>query len=104
MNTITISGSEHLPSLGGGYIAIKKGGREIYIASVPSFNPTGERYMESRVDNFEKFEDENGNVFFIDIYSSNAGVDWKLGVNPQKPGTEDDLLHTLEVEYEANEF
>ena len=51
-------------------------------------------------ENYDSFEDEKGNEFNINVWSSNVGVDWTLDVE-----TEDDTLEEqIRVEYHANEF
>ncbi|HEO66104.1 MAG TPA: hypothetical protein ENI73_09585 [Spirochaetes bacterium] len=92
------------PALNGGYIYIYKNGIELHIVSVPSPNLLGERHSDTLVDNYEDFEDGEGNEYSIDIFSSNIGVDWELEVIPKNPAEEDQLIESLTLKYEENPF
>lgn len=99
-----ITGTECSPSFGGSYLSILKNGKEIYIASVPSFNLIAERHRDNGADNCETFKDTDGNEFSISIWSTNVGVDWELEVNAKETGGNEKILASLEVRYEHNEY
>ncbi|EAQ54431.1 hypothetical protein [Vibrio sp. MED222] len=96
----TLEGNDCMPPISGGYLLIYRGSEEITVVSVPSPNFTADRYRDSVSENYDSFEDENGNEFNINVWSSNVGVDWTLDV-VTADGT---LEEQIRVEYHANEF
>ncbi|KJG13572.1 hypothetical protein [Photobacterium iliopiscarium] len=100
MMKFTLEGNDCMPPISGGYLLIYRGSEEITVVSVPSPNFMVDRYRDSVSENYDSFEDEKGNKFNINIWSSNVGVDWTLDVE-----TEDGTLkEQIRVEYHANEF
>ncbi len=91
------------PALNGGYIYIYKNGIELYIASVPSPNLSGERQADIEVSNYEDFEDEE-NEYTISIDSSHVGVDWELEITPKNPAEKDQRIESLTLKYKENPF
>ncbi len=98
-----ITGNDCLPPVSGGYISIKKDGKEIHIASVPSFVPGADRYRDSVSENDDEFEDDEGNEFSISIWSSNVGVEWALNLSA-KNGDDKSLLSRIKTEYQSNDY
>ncbi len=99
----TITETECLSPMFGGYISIRKDGNEFYIASVPSFVLGADRYRESVSENDEKFKDDEGNEFEISIWSSTVGVDWKLSLSA-KNGDDEVLEKRISMEYQNNDY
>jgi len=98
-----ISGNDTLPPLSGGYISIIKDGKEIHIASVPSFVLGADRYRDSVSENDDEFEDDEGNEFSINIWSSNVGVEWELNLSA-KNGNDKALANRIKTEYQSNAY
>ncbi|MGF1685016.1 hypothetical protein [Photobacterium minamisatsumaniensis] len=89
-----------MPPISGGYLLIYRGAEELTVVSVPSPNFVADRYRDSVSENYDSFEDDEGNEFSITVWSSNVGVDWTVEVT-----TENDMLEEqIRVEYHANEF
>jgi len=99
----SISGTDPSPALSGGYISIKKDGKELHIVSVPSFVFGSDRYRDSASQNEDEFEDDEGNEFSIIISSSNVGVDWELSLSA-KNGQDKDLAKRIKMDYQSNEY
>ncbi len=98
-----ITGNDGLPPISGGYLSIKKEGKEFHIASVPSFVPGADRYHDSVLENDDDFKDKEGNQFVISIWSSNVGVDWKLSLFA-KNGDDETLAKHIDMEYQSNDY
>lgn len=101
MLTFTLSGSDCVPAVAGGYLSLLKDGEEIFLAAVPSPVPFSDRYRDSVTRSDEVFEDEDGNEIAVDVASSNVGVDWFIQVR-QKEGA-DSLKGRLDVRFRPNE-
>ncbi len=99
----SITGNDSLPSVSGGYISIIKDGKEIHIASVPSFVLGADRYRDSVSENDDEFQDDEGNEFSISIWSSNVGVDWKLNLSA-KNGDDGALASRIKMDYQRNDY
>lgn len=99
----TIIEKECLPQIYGGYISIKKDGKEFHISSVPSFVLGTDRYHDSVYENGEEFEDDEGNKYEIKICSSNVGVDWEL-ILSAKNGNDESLEKRIITEYQSNDY
>lgn len=95
---ITITGTESLPPIYGGYLSIKKDGKEFHISGVPSCVVGADRYRDSVSRNDDAFEDNEGNKFAITIMSSTAGVDWELDFTA-KNGDDKTLAARIGLEY-----
>jgi len=98
----TIAGNDCLPPVTGGYISIKKDGKEFHIASVPSLVLGADRYRDSVTENDDEFIDDEENGFAISIFSSNVGVDWELSLTA-KNGDDEELAKHIEMEYQSND-
>jgi hypothetical protein len=99
---LTKEGNDCMPPVSGGYLIVEKDGKELHIVSVPSPNLYADRHSDSVSQNDDTFEDEQGNVFTMDVCSSNVGVDWTLGI--ESVDRDDSLLVRVSVEYQANDF
>ena len=96
-----IEGNDSLPSVSGGYLLISLDGQELATVGVPS--PRYEdRYSDSVVENDDEFDDEEGNRYSVNVYSSNVGVDWVVSVSNE--GNDADIKKRIKVEYQANEY
>ncbi|MEZ8036652.1 hypothetical protein [Vibrio crassostreae] len=100
MMKFTLEGNDCMPPISGGYLLIYRGTEEVTVVSVPSPNFVAERYRDSVSENYDSFEDEEGNEFNINVWSSNVGVDWTLDVETKDRA----LKEQIRVEYHANEF
>lgn len=96
----TIEGNDCMPPISGGYLLVYRGTKELGVISVPSPNYTADRYRDSVSGNHDVFEDDEGNEFNIDVWSSNVGVDWEISVKTDN----ENLANEVKVEYYANEF
>ncbi|MBF4258568.1 hypothetical protein [Vibrio anguillarum] len=96
----TLEGNDCMPPISGGYLLVYKGGVELSVISVPSPNFIADRYRDSVSENYDSFEDDDGNDYSINVCSSNVGVDWTLEVSTDDPKLES----VIKVEYHANEF
>jgi len=98
-----ITGNDGLLPILGGYIYIKKEGKEFHIASVPSLAPGINLYRENVLENDDNFKDNEGNQFVISIWSSHVGIDWKLRLSA-KNGDDEALAKQIEMEYQSNDY
>lgn len=100
MSKFTLEGNEDLPAVFGGYLVILKDNQELAVVSVPSFNLLADRYRDSVIENDDSFEDDEGNEYMINIYSSNTGIDWNLEIGSQN----EEILNHIKVEYQPNDY
>ncbi|WP_419149310.1 hypothetical protein [Pseudoalteromonas 'SMAR'] len=98
--SFTLDGNDCMPPISGGYLIIYRGSVELSVISVPSPNFAADRYRDSVSENYDSFEDNDGNDYNITVFSSNVGVDWTLEVSTEDPA----LKSEIKVEYHANEF
>lgn len=96
----SLTGTDCLPPVNGGYLTIKVDGEELFIVSAPSMVPGADRYRDSVTENSESTTDSEGNQFTVTVQSSNTGVDWELTVASH----DETLKHRVTVEYQANDY
>jgi len=102
--SFTIDGTDCMPPISGGYLIINLDGNELHIVSVPSPVLGADRHRDSVSENFDTIEDDDGNNYSINVWSSNVGVDWQIDVTAASGASEDELKGRIEVEYQANDF
>ena len=95
-----IHGQSSMPSIAGGYLVIKLNNQVFHITSVPSPFLLGEGYRDSIVENDDDLEDDDGNHYLVNVWSSNVGVDWEIKIDT----ADDELKNRVSVEYQPNEF
>ncbi|MFA0492024.1 hypothetical protein AB4563_24050 [Vibrio splendidus] len=99
--SVQFEGNDCMPSISGGYLLITFDGEEVAMVSVPS--PIfADRHRDSVNQNFDQFEDDNGNDYDVLVSSSNIGVDWTITVSNSKG--ESDLENRIVVEYLPNDY
>lgn len=89
--------STGLVAFSGGYLDIQVDGETIGTVSIPVPNFMAERHRDSMVSWYEELQDNDGNIYKAEIYSSMYGVDWTVDVEPYDDGrtTSDEILHNL---------
>jgi hypothetical protein len=89
-----------MPSISGGYLLVTLDGEEVATVGVPSPN-FADRHSDSVNDNYDDFEDSEGNQYSVTVWSSNVGVDWEVEINSL---SESDLESRIDVEYQSNDY
>ncbi|HHG3261857.1 TPA: hypothetical protein ACPVXX_004486 [Vibrio parahaemolyticus] len=97
---IKLTGTDCMPSISGGYLLVTLDGEEVATVGVPSPN-FADRHSDSVNDNYDDFEDSEGNQYSVTVWSSNVGVDWEVEINSL---SESDLESRIDVEYQSNDY
>ncbi|MEA3523298.1 MAG: hypothetical protein U9R50_10000 [Campylobacterota bacterium] len=95
-----IEGSSGQPALNGGYLYIYLEDELLYIVSIPSPNLMGENSSQSTVENYDEFEDTNGNEYSIAVFSSMYDIQWYLYTYPEDEKT----VQKIRYEVKYNEY
>ncbi|EOV3406626.1 hypothetical protein ACONJS_004551 [Vibrio parahaemolyticus] len=98
-----IEGNDCMPSISGGYLLVTIDGEEISTIGVPS-PILADKHRDSVNENYDDFEDSEGNQYEVMVWSSNVGVDWEVTVKAAQGIDENILEERVEVEYQANDF
>lgn len=99
--SFVLEGNDCMPSVSGGYLFISIDGEEVATVGVPS--PIfADKHRDTVNQNYDDFEDGEGNQYSVFISSSNVGVDWEVKVNTC--ANDEDVKTRLEIEYQANDY
>lgn len=98
-----IEGNDCMPSISGGYLLVTIDGEEISTIGVPS-PILADKHRDSVNENYDDFDDDQGNQYSVTVWSSNVGVDWEVTVTVAAGADESAVEERVEVEYQANDF
>jgi len=95
-----LEGSDSQPALNGGYLYIYLNDELLTIASIPSPNLMVENSSQSTVENYDEFQDKDGNDYLITVFSSMYGIDWSLDTYSD----DEDIIKKIRYEVKHNEY
>ncbi|TXH98540.1 MAG: hypothetical protein E6Q75_00985 [Rheinheimera sp.] len=101
--SIKIEGNDCLPPISGGYLLVTIDDEEVSTIGVPS-PILADKYRDSVNENYDDFDDSEGNHYSVSVWSSNVGVDWEVTVKSASSSNESSLADRIKVEYQANDF